>query len=60
MKSESFDIKIGSKEEAAWRGIAKRTEEDIINSRIGLEISEEILKFAKKREIEEREKFQKL
>jgi len=56
---KDFGVKIGSKEEAAWKKIVTDSEELIAQNKRAIEIHELIVAHAKKREIEEREKFKK-
>lgn len=51
------DVKIGSKLEAKWQETLDKTEEAIMVDKMNLEISEAIVKIAKKHIAEERETF---
>lgn len=54
---KDLGIKIGSKAEKFWTDFEKRTEEDTENLRYQIEANEELLKLAKRRIAEEKERF---
>ena len=57
-KLEDLGIKIGSKEEAAWKDIKEGAEVEIAQFRRGIIVSEEIIKVAEKQMQIEKEKFE--
>ena len=59
-KKQDLGVKIGSKEEKAWKDLALKQEESKLSTKMELEIVELIEEYAKKRAIEEKEKFRKL
>ena len=54
---DKIDVKIGSKLEVKWQDTLDKTEEAILVEGMNLEISEAIVKIAKMRIAEEKEKF---
>ena len=56
-KLDDMAVKIGSKEEAAWKDIKDKTLNDISLSKRTIELGEVVVQFCEKKMIEEREKF---
>ena len=56
MKEDKIDVKICSKEEAAWTSIKERAEKEIEESQRVIQIDEEIIKLAEKKIKAEKQK----
>ena len=54
---KDLEIKIGSKEEAAWTSVFEKASESIMQNKIESELNEIVVEYAKKRIAEEKEKF---
>lgn len=51
------DVKIGSKEEKRWTELLEKEEENLLSHKMNVEITEVMMKHAKKRIEEEKQKF---
>jgi len=56
---KDLGVKIGTKEEAAWKIIKESQEQNIRTGKINVEVAEAVLRLAEIRIIEEQENFKK-
>ena len=60
MKKEDLNLKMGTPEEAEWKRIKENQIETIRGSMINMAVAKEVLELARRKIVEEKEKFKNL